>query len=187
MKASTQRWLVPLVAFVLVFGLHAFYVRHLSRLPVEGWAPETAIADNGLWGFRPYIQARDYFTSYSYALPLAFAVVALRRYRQCRQQRLCAARNVAIGSVTWSGFLAASGCFLLGCCGSPMMGVYLSLFGASFLPVVKPLVAGLTTLMIAGSYWWMVRRTRTDSKPVTPCASSDACGCMASEGGHGSH
>ncbi len=41
-----------------------------------------------------------------------------------------------------------------------MLGVYLSLFGAAFLPFTKPLVAALTTLFIVASYCWMRRRIR---------------------------
>ena len=72
-----------------------------------------------------------------------------------------------------------AGCFLAGCCGSPMLGVYLSLFGASFLPWAKPLVAGLTTAMIAGSYWWMRRRERAccGAAGDAGCATQGACGC----------
>ena len=55
--------------------------------------------------------------------------------------------------------MAVAGCFLVGCCGSPMLGVYLSLFGAAFLPFAKPLAAGLSTLLILGSYWWMRRQS----------------------------
>jgi hypothetical protein len=180
-RVSSRRWLLPLAVFVLAFALHALYVRHVARLPAHGWASETAIVDDGLWGFRPYIQARDYLTGYSYALPLAFSAIALRRYRECRQQRKCAARNVAIGGVTFSGLLAGSGCFLLGCCGSPMLGIYLSFFGASFLPLVKPLIAGITTVTVALSYyWWIWRRSRNEVKlpQATACAASDACDCL---------
>lgn len=179
MKTPSRRWLLPLAVFLIVFALHAVYARHLSRQPVKGWAAETAIVDDGLWGFHPYIEARDYFTSYSYALPLAFAAVALRRYRECREQRKCAARNVAIGGVTLSGLLAGSGCFLLGCCGSPMLGIYLSLFGVSFLPLVKPLVAGVTTVMVALSYfWWIWRPSRNANRSTKPptCCTDDRCG-----------
>ena len=64
------------------------------------------------------------------------------------------------GGVTFSGFMAVAGCFLVGCCGSPMLGVYLSLFGAAFLPFAKPLVAGISTLLIMGSYLWLRRMSQ---------------------------
>lgn len=179
-KVSNRRWLLPLVVFGLAFVLHALYVRHVARLPVHGWAADTAILDDGSWGFGPYVAARDYLTGYSYALPLAFAAIALRRYRECRQRQVCTAGKVAVGGITMSGFIAGSGCFLLGCCGSPMLGIYLSLFGPSFLPLVKPLVAGVTTVIVAFSYyWWIWRRNRNGTMPsVTPdCAPSGACDC----------
>jgi hypothetical protein len=129
------------------------------------------VVDNGYWGFGPYIEARDYLTGYSYASSLAFAVVAFRRYRE---KQMCSARNFALGGVTLSGFLAVSGCFLLGCCGSPMLGVYLSLFGTSFLPWAKPLIAGLmTTVMIAVSYWWMRIRSRKEESSASCCTLAD--------------
>ena len=177
-KASSRRWLLPLAVFTVAFVIHAFYVWHLARLPVSGWADDSGTLDDGLWGFRAYIEAGEYLTGYSYALPLAFAAIALRRYRECRQQRMCAARNVAIAGVTLSGFLAGSGCFLLGCCGSPMLGIYLSFFGPSFLPLVKPLVAGVTTVMVAFSYyWWIWRRNQKEAKLSPDCPTSDDCDC----------
>lgn len=52
----------------------------------------------------------------------------------------------------------ASGCFLLGCCGSPMLGVYLALFGAKALGAGKPLMAGITLLSTGCGYWCLSRR-----------------------------
>jgi hypothetical protein len=179
MKASSRRWLLPLVVFILAFALHALYVRHVARLPVQGWA-DTGIVDDRFLGLRPYLAARDYLTGYSYALPLAFAAIALRRYRECRRRQNCPAGNVAVGGITLSGFLAGSGCFLSGCCGSPMLGIYLSLFGPSFLPMVKPLVAGVTTVMVGFSYyWWIWRRGRNEASVSTrqDCPTSSDCDC----------
>lgn len=179
LKVSKRRWLLPLAVFLLVMVGQAFYVRHESRVPVSDWASNSAIVDNGLWGFRPYFEAQDYLTGYSYALPLAFAAVALRRYRECRQRRQCGARNAAIGGITLSGVLAGSGCFLLGCCGSPMLGIYLSFFGAAFLPLVKPLVAGVTTAMVAFSYYWWIRRPSRNDAKLSKSACGPGCGCEA--------
>jgi hypothetical protein len=39
-----------------------------------------------------------------------------------------------------------------------MLVVYLSLFGARFLPLAKPSVAILTTISIMGAWWWMKSR-----------------------------
>lgn len=179
-QVSSRRWLLPLAVFAAAFVLHALYVRHVSRSPLHEWAEDAAIVDNDFWGFAPYIAARDYLTGYSYALPLAFAAVALRRYCERRQRRISAAGNAAIGGITLSGFIAGSGCFLLGCCGSPMLGIYLSLFGPSFLPLVKPLVAGVTTAMVAFSYyWWIWRRSRNEANApaISDCPTSAGCNC----------
>jgi hypothetical protein len=77
--------------------------------------------------------------------------------------------------VTFSGFLAVAGCFLLGCCGSPMLAVYLSLFGAGFLPFAKPLVAALTTLSILGAWCWVSRRGTGGTAPAEPACTSTRC------------
>jgi hypothetical protein len=123
---------------------------------------------------RLYLESQSYWLGYSYALALSFAAVALRRYRE---QRLCAARNLAIGSVTLSGFLAVAGCFLLGCCGSPMLAVYLSLFGASFLPFAGPLVAGVTTITIIVGWFWMNRWSPVPALDEAALNTEPGCHC----------
>lgn len=90
---------------------------------------------------------------------------------------MCAARNLAIGGVTLSGVLAVAGCFLLGCCGSPMLAVYLSLFGAAFLPFAKPLVAGLTAASLVAGWWWMKRRERLVLAERAASETNPACDC----------
>ena len=54
-----------------------------------------------------------------------------------------------MGGITLVGVLMAGGCFLIGCCGSPMLAVYVSLFGSRALGVGKPLTA-LVTLVSVG-------------------------------------
>jgi len=56
-------------------------------------------------------------------------LTALSRSILFRQERTVTA-GAAGGGVTLLGALMAGGCFLIGCCGSPMLAVYLSLFGA---------------------------------------------------------
>ena len=68
--------------------------------------------------------------------------------------------------MTLVGVLYGAGCFLIGCCGSPMLAVYLSLFGATVLGFLKPLVAIVTTLSVAASAIVIVRRARTSSCPT---------------------
>lgn len=124
---------------------------------------------------RSYLGTQSYWLGLSYAMSLTFAVAMFRRYRE---ERRAAARNLAAGGVTLSGFLAVAGCYLLGCCGSPMLGVYLSLFGAAFLPFLKPLVTALTAVSLVGAWWWMGRRRAAPVPGAGPCAGA-GCGCDA--------
>jgi hypothetical protein len=154
--------------FTIVAAAHYVWVGLFpERDPAQDRWLTVATAETS-W-LRYYLETQSYWLGYSYALALAFAAVALRRYRE---QRLCAARNLAIGGVTLSGFLAVAGCFLLGCCGSPMLAVYLSLFGASFLPFAKPLIGLLTTVSIVAGWVWMHRNERAAAAQA--CA-DEAC------------
>jgi len=173
---AIRRLLLPVVVFVAVGLIHFVWLGVFpERDPAQArW--QTVVTEESLSWFNRYLETQSYWRGYSFALSLAFVAVALRRYRE---QRMCAARNLAVGGITLTGVLAFTGCFLIGCCGSPMLGVYLSLFGASFLPWAKPLVAGLTTVMIAVSYWWMWNRSRR-AKLCEPCctpSSDNVSGC----------
>ena len=62
-----------------------------------------------------------------------------------------------------------------------MLGIYLSLFGPSFLPMVKPLVAAVTTVMVGFSYyWWIWRRARNEARGsvVQNCSTNHDCDCL---------
>ena len=166
-----RRFLLPLAVFLGVAAAHFVWSGLFPEVdPAQArWA--SLAAPEASWLHR-YLESQGYWLGYSYALSLAFAVAALRRYRE---ERFCSAKTLALGGVTLSGFLALAGCFLVGCCGSPMLVVYLSMFGAGFLPLAKPLVAVVTTLSIIGACWWMQRR-QPSSDPA-PAASSCNKGC----------
>lgn len=165
---------LPLAVFAAVLALHFLWLGIFPEQdPAQSrWA--SAGVARGSWLAR-YIDGRDYWLGFSYGLSLAFAAVALRRYRE---GRFCVARNLAIGGVTFSGVLSVAGCYLLGCCGSPMLAVYLSLFGAAFVPLAKPLVAGVTFLSILLGWWWMKRHAPAPAAecPLAPCA-EQTCRC----------
>lgn len=167
------RWL-PLAAFVLVFALHALYVRHVSRTPAPGWA-NADIVDNSFWGFRPYLRARDYFTGFSYALAAAFGAWAMAQFLRQRRAALAAG---AVGSISLVAVLMAGGCFLIGCCGSPMLAVYLSLFGAKALGAGKALMAMVTLLSTGCGYYCLSPRFRKRAARAgaeTCCSESISC------------
>ena len=69
-------------------------------------------------------------------------------------------KKVAVGGVTFSGILAVAGCFLIGCCGSPMFVVWLNIFGAAFIPFAKPFIALVTTISITAAWVWMYKRNQ---------------------------
>ena len=154
-KQKLRRFLLPLGVFMGVAVAHYVWSGLFPEVdPAQARWASLHGAGASSWLNR-YIETQGYWLGYSYALSLAFATAALRRYRE---ERFCSAKTLAFGGMTLSGFLALAGCFLVGCCGSPMLVVYLSLFGAWFLPLAKPLVAVITTLSIIGAWWWMNRR-----------------------------
>jgi hypothetical protein len=143
-----------------------------------GMAPEPAAVESP-WASLPsdarsplasYVESGDYWLGYSYGLSLAFATAALRSFVR---RRSAAGGGFALGGLTFSGLLAAGGCYLLGCCGSPMLVVYLNFFGAGYLPFAKPLLAALTTVSILCAWWWMARVARTRSA----CCPASTCDC----------
>lgn len=169
MKSRSGRTLLresilPLTVFVAAVAAHVVWLGVFPEKPA-GLSVWAALPDPGPSSWLPrYLGARDYWLGYSYGLCLAFAAVAFRRYRRspCR-----AAGGLAVGGLTLSGVLAIAGCYLVGCCGSPMLVVWLNLFGARFLPFAKPLVAAATTLSIAAASWWITReRGRASCDPA---------------------
>lgn len=153
-----RRAILPFAVVLLVMAAHYVWRGVFpERDPAQDRWATVAAAEQPSW-FARYAETQSYWLGLSYATALAFAAVAIRRYREDRK---CTSRNFAIGGITLTGFLAAAGCFLVGCCGSPMLAVYLSLFGARFLPFTKPLIFTLTAVTILLSWWWMTRRRRS--------------------------
>jgi len=172
MTTKKQFWQIslPYVIFIGVFTAHAYYLRQQSAMPAEGWA-DVGVGQSGLWGFDYYVQAQDYFMGFSYALGSAFAAWALLKYLTVRQAAMAAG---AAGSVTLVGVLMGAGCFMIGCCGSPMLGVYAGIFGAKALGVGKPLMALVTVLSVGGGYWYLSRRLSKVSCSVSNCACNNS-------------
>jgi len=148
-----RRALLPIGVFLLVFSFHYMW---LAIFPEQDPAQARwAVLPQGSSHLRNYVETQSYWLGYAYSLSIAFATVVLRRYRESR----CGiSRNFALGGVTFSGLLVASGCFLVGCCGSPMLVVWLNLFGVKFLPLAKPFVAFLTTITLGAAWVWMERK-----------------------------
>ena len=154
LKNFLIRSFLPAMVFIAVAVIHFVWVGlHPEENPAQSrWVPVDDIVKVSWW--HRYLASSGVYLGYSYALSLSFASIAIRNFQE---KKFAQSRNMAFGGITLTGFLAVAGCFLIGCCGSPMFGVYLSLFGAGFLPFTGPLIAGLTTVFIAGSWAWMIR------------------------------
>lgn len=107
--------------------------------------------------FSRYLEQQDYFMGLSYGLAAAFTVYSFLRFSTGQRGGLTG----TIGGVTMTGILYFGGCFLLGCCGSPMLAVYLSLFGSSYAGFTKQIVLIVTAASIGISWLWMQRKSRT--------------------------
>jgi len=154
-----RRALLPLTVFLAAVGVHfAWLGLFPEQDPVQSrWAD---VSDSGRSWVREYLDGGGYWLGYSYGVSLAFAAAGLRRFRE---QRSAASRNLALGGVSFSGALAVAGCYLIGCCGSPMLAVYLGFFGAAVLPWAKPLVALLTTAALLVAWRYSLRCNPTGS------------------------
>jgi hypothetical protein len=163
MNNKVDAVLPPAGAFVLIFVVHFVW---LGLFPEQDpaqtvWATLPATKS---W-LQTYLETGSFWLGYSYALSFAFAVAAVRHYLA---SRCWADKRFALGGVTFAGTLAIVGCFLVGCCGSPMLVFWLNLFGATFLPFAKPALAGITTATIGLAWWWMVKKSNYEKvQPTT--------------------
>lgn len=183
-RARIRRWLVPASVFIAIWAGH-FVWCGLFPEKCDAAAGQTCAGEQcseeacaaptppPSW-MAAYIGGQHEYLGFSYAASLTFATVAFRRYRE---RRHCADRNLAIGGITISGVLAVAGCFLVGCCGSPMLVVWLNLFGAKFLPFAKPLMAGVTVASLGVTWWWMQRHERRAVAALADPESRTGCKC----------
>lgn len=152
------------LVFAAVFAGHFGYLAwREARVAAQWVAVEGAARPSAL---ARYIERMDFYLSYSYALAAAFTVFAAMLAFQQRRREV----GGILGGVTLMGGLYAAGCFLIGCCGSPMLAVYASVFGASLLGAMKPIVAGVTTLSVVLSGVYLIRRSRRPCCEPVPSA-----------------
>lgn len=152
MKKGTR---YPLIAFVTMFIIHAGYIIYDAYNIAKQWAAMEEFSY-----ISAYIEGHDYFLSFSYALAAAFTVYAFLRLNENRKTGVA---GVA-GGLTFMGILYVGVCFMLGCCGSPMLAVYIGLFGSSFLGFTKPLIALVTLVSIIVGYFWLEKKSKNCCK-----------------------
>jgi hypothetical protein len=167
LQNQSARRVIVLLTFVVVFVGNFVWINLFRDVEPEQSAWMAAPAVESVSWLKRYADGEYYYMGYAYALSFSFAVYALLMFVS---SRVAATGRIALGGIGLSGFLAAFGCFMIGCCGSPMLAVYLSLFGASFMPFAKPFVALLTTLLIVASWFWLRRKNRSGcSQPGCNC------------------
>lgn len=160
--------LVGALVLVAVLCAHAAILVWRDQHAASQWVTLASRAHSSV--FRQYLERKDYYAGYSYGLAAGFTAFALTLSLRRRRRAL----GGVAGGFTLMGVLYGAGCFLIGCCGSPMLAIYLSVFGGTILGFLKPLMALITTAAVLVSGIIVVRRSRAAS-----CASCSP-GCEPS-------
>ena len=137
--------LFPVITFVMVFISHIVFFK---------FSNSACQADGSGW-LVAYLGPQEYYLGFSYAVSLAFAAFAFMKFKECKRK----AFSAGIGIGAWAVILWTAGCFLAGCCGSPMWMVYLNLLGISMLKIPKWSIAAISLAMVSLSYLWLIRRS----------------------------
>lgn len=154
MTRETSRWVrvLPAAGFLGVLAIHAGWrLAHLASASV--WA-DLASYQSG--PAHTYVASGDVLLGISYGAATALALYGISRTALNRRAGVAG----AVGGLSLGGLLAVAGCFLVGCCGSPMLAVWASLFGTRALGGGKFVTAGLTLASVAGGWWWLNRCCR---------------------------
>jgi len=152
MTNKIKKIIIPLSTFISIFILHLLYFKA---------SEETC---GGIPWFQEYIKEQEHFLGISYALLFAFMAFAFLKFKENRKSVLKAAIGGGLLAVVlW--FL----CFLFGCCGSPMLIVYLNLVGLSSLKVSKLALLVMTIIFIGIGYIWLIKRSSKVCCDRMPC------------------
>ncbi len=146
--------ILAVLAFAVVLGAHAAW--HVCTDDSGPWA--TVGPEDGEAGHH-YVGSPEMWLGLSYATAAGFAAFCLSRFHARRQRAMAG----AAGGLGMGVFLYAAGCFLLGCCGSPMLTVYAGLLGPRFLGFTGPLVFGFTLCSVVLGGIWLKRREGGES------------------------
>ncbi len=136
-----MRKVVPVAAGLAVFGAHVAWYVLFPASNAGGWG---TVAPSFAESLRAYVAGGAPWLGASYALSAAFTAYALLRFREDRRK----AAAGAVGGLAAMGALYAVGCFAIGCCGSPMLPIYLGLLGGTIAGIGGPVMFGLTILSV---------------------------------------
>lgn len=154
-----------------VFLLASFIVTLLAHFIYTGI---TGASVSNLWAYnvnnpwKAYFFRGDYFLGAAYALSVTFTLFVFLNFLERRKNK----KELA-ASVSLTGLLYLFGCYLVGCCGSPLLAVYAGFFGASFLGWTKPVIFALTLISVIAGIVWMERKTGTR---CPSCTDDNSCG-----------
>lgn len=138
-----------ILSFLLFFVFHFLYKLYKISLVSKKWV---STGNSNL--FLAYIKNQDYFISLSYAILFSFSIYLILSFFEGNKKNI----SQAIGGIGLLGIFYFFLCFLLGCCGSPMLGIYLSLFGVSFLGFTKPLIFIITLFSVVLGIFWKKKK-----------------------------
>lgn len=164
MKGGRARLVAASILFVLVFVAHGWYSMYGAVEEASSRWVELAPAgfSDRLHG---YFTGGGLWLGYSYALAGAFALWTALDWLGRRESGV-----KAVGGFSLSGAVAGAACFMTGCCGSPMLGVWVGLLGASAAPYLGPFAALVSTLSLFAAARLM-RRGKSGA------CGSDKCNC----------
>lgn len=155
-----MRKTLSLVAGLIVFGAHIAWYVLFTESSASGCG---TVAPSFYDSLRIYSSSGATWLGASYALSAAFTMYALMVFRENRRK----AAAGAVGGLAAMGVLYTVGCFALGCCGSPMLPIYLSILGGTLAGVGGPLMFGLTLLSVGIGFLILGRKAR--------CACEGSC------------
>lgn len=147
-----KKKVILLAIFVIAVILHLLYFKLTEeRCGSIGW-------------FQRYVLEQEYFLGISYALSFTFMAFAFLKYKENRKGAL----KAGLGSGLFAVILWFS-CFFFGCCGSPMIIVYLNLFGLSTLKIPKAILLLMTVIFIGIAYILLMRKPSNCYCNGKPC------------------
>lgn len=153
-QTAVRTRLLPSLGFLVAVSVHAvWYATHVAR--ATAWADLQAPPSHPL---REYVLGGDVLLGVSYG---AAAALALHGVCKMAANRRAGAVG-AVGGLSLGAIVAILGCFLVGCCGSPMLAVWAGLFGAHALGGGKFVTAGLTLASVGVGWWWLRRSCAGD-------------------------
>lgn len=159
-----KKYLFPAAAFLLMLIAHIIYsIYKISKISSKWFY----IGD--INPFLLYLRQQDYFLGLSYAAAFAFTIYAFLKFIEGRSKSTLLS---VVGGAGFTGILNFGLCFLLGCCGSPLLPVYLSLFGSYFLSFTKPLTFLITTISVTIGFIWINKKKKNSA---VCCGENEKC------------